>query len=120
MNSGIFFATPTGQFAAAWIAVGLLGQALFSARFLWQWIASERGKKVVVPVMFWWLSLGGASMLLAYFIWRRDPVGILGQSFGWIVYARNLSLIRAERTRPASESPPVDQSDSAADAEETF
>jgi lipid-A-disaccharide synthase-like uncharacterized protein len=82
-----------------WLAIGFFGQALFSVRLLWQWIASERGKRCVVPTIFWWLSLGGASMLLAYFIWRRDPVGILGQGFGWIIYARNLALIRAENLR---------------------
>lgn len=80
-----------------WVACGLLGQALFTGRMLVQWIASERRRESVVPVAFWWLSLAGASMLLAYFAWRRDVVGILGQATGWMVYARNLYLLHRER-----------------------
>ncbi|HXH81779.1 MAG TPA: lipid-A-disaccharide synthase N-terminal domain-containing protein [Candidatus Tectomicrobia bacterium] len=73
-----------------WLAIGLLGQGLFTARFLVQWIASERRKRSVVPVAFWYLSLGGGLTLLAYAIYRRDPVFILGQASGILVYARNL------------------------------
>ena len=80
-----------------WILVGLGGQLLFMGRFLVQWIASERARRSVIPTAFWWLSLGGAAVLLAYAIWRRDPVFILGQSLGFGIYARNLWLIRAER-----------------------
>jgi len=76
-----------------WLAIGFLGQALFAARFLVQWIASERRRESVVPVAFWYLSLGGAAILLAYAIWRRDPVFVLGQAFGFVVYTRNLALI---------------------------
>jgi lipid-A-disaccharide synthase-like uncharacterized protein len=76
-----------------WLAIGFLGQALFAARFLVQWIVSERRRESVVPVAFWYLSLGGAAILLAYAIWRRDPVFVLGQAFGFVVYARNLALI---------------------------
>jgi lipid-A-disaccharide synthase-like uncharacterized protein len=81
----------------AWVAMGLLGQVLFTGRMLLQWLVSERSKKSVVPVGFWWLSLVGASMLLVYFVWRRDIVGVLGQCAGWVVYGRNLWLIHRER-----------------------
>lgn len=77
-----------------WIAVGLVGQILFTSRFLVQWIASERARRSLVPAAFWWLSLGGGATLLAYAIWRRDPVFILGQAGGLVVYLRNLVLIR--------------------------
>jgi lipid-A-disaccharide synthase-like uncharacterized protein len=80
-----------------WIAVGLAGQALFSTRFLVQWIASERQKKSVIPVAFWYFSLAGGLILLAYAIWRRDPVFILGQTTGAFIYGRNLLFIRRER-----------------------
>ena len=76
-----------------WLGIGLLGQALFSARFLVQWIASERRKRSVVPLAFWYFSVGGGITLLGYAIYRRDPVFILGQSAGLVVYARNLWLI---------------------------
>jgi lipid-A-disaccharide synthase-like uncharacterized protein len=76
-----------------WLAVGFAGQLLFTSRFLVQWIASERRRQSIVPTAFWWLSLGGSALLLAYAIWRRDPVFILGQAFGFLVYTRNLILI---------------------------
>jgi lipid-A-disaccharide synthase-like uncharacterized protein len=76
-----------------WLAIGLLGQALFSARFLVQWIASERHKRSVVPHAFWYFSIGGGLTLLAYAIYRRDPVFIIGQGAGLFVYARNLWFI---------------------------
>jgi lipid-A-disaccharide synthase-like uncharacterized protein len=77
----------------AWVGLGLLGQLLFTGRMLIQWLASEQEQRSVVPVAFWWMSLSGASMLMIYFIWRKDVVGILGQSAGWFIYARNLSFI---------------------------
>jgi lipid-A-disaccharide synthase-like uncharacterized protein len=80
---------PTG-----WLLLGFLGQAAFSARFLIQWLASERRRESVVPVTFWWLSLAGGALLLAYALHRRDPVFVLGQSAGLVVYLRNLALIR--------------------------
>lgn len=86
-----------------WILVGLGGQLVFMARFLVQWIASERARRSVVPVAFWWLSIAGAAILLAYAIWRADPVFILGQSLGFFIYARNLWLIGAERRDAGSE-----------------
>ena len=80
----------------AWIAVGLAGQGMFMLRFLVQWVVSERSRRSVVPVSFWWFSLAGATILLAYAIHRQDPVFILGQLFGFVVYLRNIRLIRAE------------------------
>lgn len=76
-----------------WVVVGFFGQALFFARMLVQWVASEREKKSVVPLGFWWLSLLGGAMLFGYFVWRRDIIGVLGQTTGVVVYARNLRLI---------------------------
>jgi lipid-A-disaccharide synthase-like uncharacterized protein len=75
-----------------WIVLGLLAQALFSGRFLVQWIATERLKRSTVPKAFWHLSLVGSLLLLVYAVHRRDPVFILGQSFGFVVYVRNLML----------------------------
>ncbi len=82
----------------AWILVGLGGQVLFMMRFLVQWIVSEKARRSVIPVAFWWLSIGGAAILLAYAIYRADPVFILGQSLGFFNYARNLWLIHAEQS----------------------
>ena len=89
-----------------WVGIGLLGQLLFTGRMLVQWLASETRRQSVVPAAFWWMSLGGALMLLAYFLWRRDVVGVLGQSFGLIVYIRNIHLIYgAGRDVPATVDP---------------
>ena len=85
-----------------WLAIGFLGQALFSMRFIVQWVVSERARRSIIPVTFWYLSLAGGVTLLGYAIWRRDPVFILGQGTGLIVYLRNLHLIRRERRRAAS------------------
>jgi lipid-A-disaccharide synthase-like uncharacterized protein len=87
----------TSPIGLAWVALGLSGQLLFSGRMIIQWFASEKSKRSVIPVSFWWMSLVGATMLLIYFIWRRDIVGILGQATGWIIYVRNLVLIRRSR-----------------------
>ena len=83
-----------------WLTIGFLGQALFTARFLVQWAASEKRRDAVVPVAFWWLSLLGGAALLAYALSRRDPVIVVGQSLGLFIYARNLMLIdKARRLR---------------------
>jgi lipid-A-disaccharide synthase-like uncharacterized protein len=82
-----------------WVAFGLFGQLMFTGRFLVQWIASERARKSVIPLTFWYFSMAGGVILLAYAIYRRDPVFVLGQSLGVFIYSRNLWLIhRAERT----------------------
>jgi lipid-A-disaccharide synthase-like uncharacterized protein len=80
-----------------WVVIGLGGQLMFTARFLVQWIASERVGRSVVPLAFWYLSIGGGLILFAYALYRRDPVFILGQSMGLVIYLRNLWLIHAER-----------------------
>ena len=87
----------TSPIGIAWVLVGLLGQALFTGRMVVQWMVSERRGRSTIPVIFWWLSLMGASMLLVYFIWRKDIVGILGQGLGWFIYLRSLSLIYGRR-----------------------
>lgn len=83
----------TSSSAFLWVGLGLLGQLLFTGRMLVQWVASERHRRSVVPTAFWWMSLIGATMLLVYFIWRKDIVGVIGQSTGWLIYGRNLLLI---------------------------
>ena len=80
-----------------WLIIGALGQACFGARFLVQWIASERLRRSVVPVYFWYLSLAGGVILLAYAIHRTDPIFIAGQAAGLVVYFRNLYLISRQR-----------------------
>jgi lipid-A-disaccharide synthase-like uncharacterized protein len=80
-----------------WKVIGFGGQALFFGRFFVQWIASERSKRSVVPTAFWFFSLGGGTVLLAYAIHRRDPVFILGQGAGLLIYLRNLWLIYRQR-----------------------
>ena len=81
-----------------WLLIGLLGQGFFFSRFLVQWLISEREGRSVIPVAFWYLSIGGGAVLLAYSIYKRDPVFIVGQALGLIVYARNLFLIFRERS----------------------
>jgi len=80
-------------FTNPWVLFGLGAQFMFMMRFLVQWIASERKRRSHVPVIFWYFSIGGGLMLLTYAIQRRDPVFILGQSLGLLIYARNLILI---------------------------
>jgi len=81
------------------LALGFLGQGFFFGRFFVQWIASEREGKSVVPVAFWYLSIGGGAMLLIYAIFKKDPVFILGQGGGLFIYLRNLYMIHTERSR---------------------
>jgi lipid-A-disaccharide synthase-like uncharacterized protein len=94
---------------AVWLSIGLTGQALFTARFLLQWISSEKNGISVVPHGFWWLSILGGSALLAYAISRRDPVIAVGQCAGVLIYARNLILISraANRKRQAHAQSPL-------------
>ncbi|WP_431064632.1 lipid-A-disaccharide synthase N-terminal domain-containing protein [Methylotuvimicrobium sp.] len=80
-----------------WLSVGLLGQALFSARFFVQWLQSERQKKSVFPVAFWYFSIGGGITLLTYAIHKEDPVFIIGQASGLFIYLRNLYFVVYER-----------------------
>lgn len=92
----------TGVTGFFWVGIGLLGQVLFTGRMVVQWIASEKAKRSVIPDTFWWMSLGGATMLIVYFIWRVDIVGIIGQSTGWFIYVRNLWFIYG---KPAEDRP---------------
>jgi lipid-A-disaccharide synthase-like uncharacterized protein len=82
-----------------WVILGFLGQGLFTARFLVQWIASEKAGRSVIPLAFWFFSLGGGGLLLIYALYRADPVFILGQGLGMFIYARNLMLIRKEQDK---------------------
>lgn len=82
-----------------WLGIGFFGQFLFSMRFLYQWFQSERVKKSVIPITFWYFSIAGGTTLLIYAIRQQDPVIICGQAGGLIIYLRNLSLIFAERKR---------------------
>lgn len=77
--------------------VGLAGQLCFFSRFLVQWVVSEKRGESTIPTAFWYLSLGGAGLVLVYAIWRRDPVFTVAQSVGFVVYIRNLVLIRRSR-----------------------
>jgi lipid-A-disaccharide synthase-like uncharacterized protein len=83
-----------------WLYLGFAGQMLFGLRFLVQWVASERKGESIIPVYFWYLSLIGSLILLAYAIFRQDPVFILGQSTGFFVYTRNLMLLYRKRAAP--------------------
>jgi lipid-A-disaccharide synthase-like uncharacterized protein len=85
------------QSPAHWYVLGFVGQSLFGSRFLVQWWASERQRKVVIPTAFWYLSMAGGAALLIYAWHKRDPVFAIGQAFGLLIYARNLRLHRRER-----------------------
>lgn len=86
-----------------WLVVGFMGQALFSARFLVQWVSSERRKRSVVPLAFWYFSVAGGATLLAYAVHRMDPVFIVGQFAGLFIYLRNLQLIYRQRRDETSD-----------------
>ncbi|MFQ5685870.1 MAG: lipid-A-disaccharide synthase N-terminal domain-containing protein [Candidatus Scalindua sp.] len=80
-----------------WMCFGFVGQLLFGSRFFIQWIVSERKKESVIPLAFWYLSIGGSAILLSYAIHRKDPVFILGQCTGLFIYFRNLVLIHKKK-----------------------
>ena len=84
---------------ALWVAIGLVGQLMFTGRFIVQWLASEKAGRSVVPVAFWYFSILGGAVVLAYGIHKLDPVIILGQLPGVVIYTRNLWLIRAEKQK---------------------
>ena len=89
------------EFSSQWwlLAIGFIGQGFFFMRFFWQWIASEKAQRSVIPVSFWYFSLLGSCFLLFYAILRRDIVFIIGQSTGSIIYLRNLFLIQREKEK---------------------
>jgi len=82
-----------------WLILGFCGQFLFFLRFLVQWLISEKKKESVIPVIFWYFSIGGGVLCLFYAIYRKDPVFILGQSMGILIYLRNLYLIYKKRQK---------------------
>jgi lipid-A-disaccharide synthase-like uncharacterized protein len=91
----------TSIWGVVWVAFALvIGQGLFTGRMVIQWLASEKHKRSVVPPLFWWMSLFGSTILLIYFIWRKDIVAVLGQVFGWSIYIRNLLLIYGHEPAP--------------------
>src|SRR5712691_10650150 len=86
-----------------WVLLGYAGQTLFAMRFIVQWVASERVGRSVIPVAFWFFSIGGGVLLFGYALYIRGPVFIIGQGLGLFVYLRNLYFVFRERgTRPAS------------------
>jgi lipid-A-disaccharide synthase-like uncharacterized protein len=96
-DAAVAYVQALGVREAVWLAVGFAGQFLFMMRFLWQWVQSERNKRSMIPIAFWYFSLAGGMTLFAYAVHRQDPVFITGQMLGVIVYTRNLLLIRRER-----------------------
>lgn len=88
---------------SAWVVLGFVAQFLFMMRFLVQWIASERVGRSIVPVAFWFFSIGGGSLLFVYALYRQDPVFIAGQGLGLIIYFRNLWLIFKEKRQSLSD-----------------
>ena len=92
--------TPVSE--KAWLGVGFLAQLMFSMRFIVQWIASERARRSIVPETFWYFSMIGGAMLLAYAIYRLDPVFMLGQAMGLIIYSRNIYFIRTHHKSEAN------------------
>ena len=93
-----YFANLTAT-ESLWLGIGFFGQALFFSRWLVQWIASERKAESQIPVTFWYMSLAGSVIVLSYAIHRHDPVFIIGQGTGTLVYLRNLMLIHKQRKR---------------------
>jgi lipid-A-disaccharide synthase-like uncharacterized protein len=81
-----------------WLVIGFAGQIAFTGRFVLQWLYSEYKKRSVIPVSFWYLSIVGSTLLFAYAIYRQDPVFIVGQAFGSVVYLRNLQLIAKSKS----------------------
>ena len=98
-----FFPDGIDTAEALLLVVGLVAQAMFSARFLVQWVVSEKKRESVIPLAFWYLSLGGGLMLFCYAVMRKDPVIMLGQGTGIFIYSRNLYLIYRKRRADAAE-----------------
>jgi lipid-A-disaccharide synthase-like uncharacterized protein len=87
-----------------WVILGFVAQGFFTMRFVVQWIASERARRSVIPVAFWFFSIGGGALLLVYALYRRDPVFIAGQALGLIVYLRNLYFITLHKEQVSTDS----------------
>jgi len=101
-----FFPNGIDAAEAFLLVVGLVAQAMFSARFLVQWLVSEKRRESVIPLAFWYLSLCGGVMLFCYAVMRKDPVIMLGQGTGIFIYSRNLWLIYRKRRADAAEAAP--------------
>ena len=86
-----------------WVIFGFFGQALFFMRFFVQWIASEIKKESVIPIQFWFFSIGGGAVLFTYAVHKKDPVFIVGQATGLFIYLRNLVLIYRKKAQQAVE-----------------
>lgn len=97
---------PSNTTEAVWLGIGLLGQTLFFMRWVVQWLVSERSAESRVPVTFWYFSLVGGLITLAYAVYRQDPVFILGQAVGSVIYVRNLMLISRSARAAAQDSAP--------------
>ena len=89
-----------------WLIIGFIGQTIFASRFLIQWIVSERASKSIIPNIFWWISIVGSLILLSYAIHKQDPVFIVGQSCGFLIYSRNLYLIWKDKKASKKNSDP--------------
>lgn len=87
------------DFITGWVLFGFLGQAAFSARFIVQWIISEKNRESTIPVAFWYLSIVGGLILFVYALYKKDPVFVLGQGCGLVVYIRNLILIKKKQVQ---------------------
>ena len=90
--------TPTTELI--WIMIGFIAQFLFSMRFVVQWLATEKARASIIPETFWYFSVAGGAMLLAYAIYRMDPVFILGPAAGLVIYARNIYFIWLGKREP--------------------
>lgn len=97
MFSSFYFKMSIGEIV--WVTLGLLGQVMFSLRFVFQWWASEKAKQTVIPFSFWVLSIAGSVLLSAYAIYRKDPVFIIGQTPSVFIYIRNIMLQRDSRQK---------------------
>lgn len=97
------FTLPALSADTVWLTIGLLGQSMFFMRFLFQWIASEREGKSVLPTIFWYFSIAGGAVLFIYAIRQQDPVFIIGQGTGLLIYARNLYFIHRKAPHDAGQ-----------------
>ena len=101
MNALFNFLNVENWFEFWWVVFGVGGQLMFSARFVIQWIASEKAGRSLIPIAFWYFSIAGGAILFTYAVYRGDPVFIMGQSIGLFIYVRNLWLIKTEKKNNA-------------------
>ena len=101
LAAGSWWEGVLGKAGGVWFVVGMVGQCVFAARFVVQWLATEREKRVVIPEAFWWISIAGATITLAYAAHRQDPVFLVAQAGGLAMYVRNLVIHRRSRAAAA-------------------